>query len=137
MNDSSIVNLLVQNFLLCSYVLTNPEGTELILVPRVEDDSLVEVAEPPTEAGAALAERVFRQLSPSSAAVSSEQVAAGNKERLLEVLSARRVAVTDEGERVVIEGGAATVRAPFASAADCRSSNTVVLERIRRIMEEM
>ena len=123
--------------MLCSYVLTNPEGTELILVPRVQDESHLEVAVPPTEAGVALAERVFRELSSSSAAVTSDQVAAGNKERLLEALSARRIAVTDEGERVVIEGGAATVRAPFASAADCRSSNTVVLERIRRLMEEM
>ena len=132
-----IQSVIVQYFLLCSYVLTNPEGTELILVPRVQDESHLEVAVPPTEAGVALAERVFRELSSSSAAVTSDQVAAGNKERLLEALSARRIAVTDEGERVVIEGGAATVRAPFASAADCRSSNTVVLERIRRLMEEM
>ena len=118
-------------------MLTNPEGTELILAPRVQDESDVEVAEPPTEAGVALAERVFRELSSSSAAATSDQVAAGNKARLLEALSARRIAVTDEGERVVVEGGAATVRAPFASAADCRSSNTVVLERIRRLMQEM
>ena len=60
-----------------------------------------------------------------------------NKERLLEALRARRIAVRDEGERIVVEGGAATVRAPFASPADCRSSNTVVLERIRRLMQDM
>lgn len=135
-----------------SYVITNPEGTELTLIPRLEEDE-VEVVKPPSEESVSLVERVFQKLASNSSssdhkvttghfvvtAVTSDQLATShkNKGRLLEALTSRRIAVSDEGDRIVVEGGAATVRAPFASPADCRSSNTVVLERIRRLMEEM
>ena len=120
---------------LCSYVITNPEGTELTLIPRLEEDE-VEVVKPPSEESVSLVERVFQKLASNSSssdhkvttghfvvtAVTSDQLATShkNKGRLFEALTSRRIAVSDEGHRIVVEGGAATVRAPFASPADCR-----------------
>ena len=109
-------------------MITNPEGTELTLIPRLEeDDSAVEVVAPPSEETLSLVERVFQKASEvtSDQAVTSDQLATAsetqnNKVRLLEALTARRIAVSDEGDRIVVEGGAATVRAPFASPKDCR-----------------
>ena len=114
-------------------MITNSEGTELTLIPRLEeeDEAAVEVVKPPSEESLSLVERVFQRASSSNRASESEQdavtssdqlaTAQESKERLLEALTARRIGASDEGDKIVVEGGVATVRAPFASPADCRS----------------
>ena len=112
-------------------MITNPEGTELTLIPRLEEEAAVEVVKPPSEQSLSLVERVFQRASCDQVTsdqldkVASDQLLLAttqdNKVRLLEALTARRIAVSDEGDRIVVEGGAATVRAPFATPADCRS----------------
>ena len=113
-------------------MITNSEGTELTLIPRLEeeDEAAVEVVKPPSEESLSLVERVFQRASSNrvsegeqDAVTSSDQLATAqkSKERLLEALTARRIGASDEGDKIVVEGGVATVRAPFASPADCRS----------------
>ena len=53
-------------FILCSYVIANAEGTELTLLPRLEEDekeAVVEVVRPPSAETLALVERVFQRAS--------------------------------------------------------------------------
>ena len=57
----------------CSYVITNVEGTELTLLPRLEEDekeAVVEVVRPPSAETLALVERVFQK---ASSEVASEK----------------------------------------------------------------
>ena len=61
----------VSPLILCSYVITNAEGTELTLLPRLEEDereSVVEVVRPPSAETLALVERVFQKTSSSDVA---------------------------------------------------------------------
>ena len=66
MLDLIIRSLNISLFILCSYVITNAEGTELTLLPRLEEDEkegVVEVVRPPSAETLALVERVFQKAS--------------------------------------------------------------------------
>ena len=61
----------VSPLILCSYVITNAEGTELTLLPRLDEDEkegVVEVVRPPSAETLALVERVFQRASSSDSA---------------------------------------------------------------------
>ena len=71
MLDLIIRSLNISLFILCSYVITNAEGTELTLLPRLDEDEregVVEVVRPPSAETLALVERVFQRASSSDVA---------------------------------------------------------------------
>jgi hypothetical protein len=113
-----------------------------VLVPRVEGD--VVVVSPPDEASRALVDRVFQKICTSSSGAKQQTQleeekldAVGNKARAVEFFAKHRISVADEGDRLVLEGGVATLENPFASPVDCKSTNAVVLGRIRRLLSEI
>ena len=70
-------------------------------------------------------------------ASASEEAVALNKSRAVAYLTSQRLAVSDDGDRLVLEGGAASLLSPFSGAADCRATNPVVLDRIKRLVQDM
>ena len=71
-------------------MITNSEGTELTLIPRLEeeDEAAVEVVKPPSEESLSLVERVFQRAS-SNRVSESEQDAVTSSEKQCEAVSSR------------------------------------------------
>jgi hypothetical protein len=122
-----------------SFVLTDAEGTSLILVPRVADLNNVRVIADADEKSLALVETVFQRATTHGRRHREQHQGdvEGNRRRVSEFLVRSHFSVTDDGGRILVEGGVASIESPFASPDDCKSTNAVVLDRIRKLMAEM